>query len=220
MSQIALTFPHIPSYATEDYIVSACNRAAYDAMIRWPNWQDKLMGVVGPVASGKTHLAHIWAKAAGASFIPPEQLGTQDSSFWYGGSECAVLDGIAATASHEALFHLINYARAHQKFLLLTHTDPLSLFPSTLADLRSRLSAIPSVLLDLPDDAVLAAVLAKAFSDRQVKVNMEVIQYIINNSERSFDAIQRIASLIDTEAMSRKRAITLPFVREILTNPC
>ena len=64
--QLILDWPHQPSFAREDFLSAASNREALSAVDRWPNWPSRMLLLVGPEGSGKSHLAALWAKAAGA----------------------------------------------------------------------------------------------------------------------------------------------------------
>ena len=57
-----------------------------------------------------------------------------------------------ATMDERALFHLLNLAREHEAFVLMTARQPPSAFEIDLRDLRSRLRALPVVTLAQPDD--------------------------------------------------------------------
>jgi chromosomal replication initiation ATPase DnaA len=100
--------------------------------------------------------------------------------------------------------------------LLLTAREPASRWGVSLADLRSRLNALPSVGLSAPDDAMLTAVLAKLFADRQMPPDAEVLRYIVARVERSFEVLAPIVAAIDRAALAAKRPVTLPFARMVL----
>jgi chromosomal replication initiation ATPase DnaA len=67
-----------------------------------------------------------------------------------------------------------------------------------------------------PDDALLAAILAKLFHDRQVQVSADVISYLLSRIERSFAAARDIARKLDVAALGAKRPITVPLARRVL----
>ena len=52
-----------------------CNAAALALIDSWPDWPARAIALVGPEGSGKTHLATIWAAAAGARVISAHALG-------------------------------------------------------------------------------------------------------------------------------------------------
>jgi chromosomal replication initiation ATPase DnaA len=85
-----------------------------------------------------------------------------------------------------------------------------------LPDLKSRLLAAPTAAVGSPDEQTMAVVLTKLFSDRQIFVPQDVVQFILSRIERSFAAMRDVADAVDRRALAEKRAVTIPFVREIL----
>jgi chromosomal replication initiation ATPase DnaA len=85
-----------------------------------------------------------------------------------------------------------------------------------LADLRSRLNALPAVPIAPPDDPVLGAVLLKLFADRQLQVGVDVIQFAVTRMERSFEAAERLVAAVDVAALASQRRVSIPLLREIL----
>ncbi len=77
----------------------------------------------------------------------------------------------------------------------------------TLPDLVSRLRSAPLAELDPPDDALLLAVIAKLFSDRQLAVEPDVVGYIARRIERSLAAASAAVAAIDSVALAEGRAI-------------
>ncbi|MGI4880295.1 MAG: HdaA/DnaA family protein, partial [Janthinobacterium lividum] len=67
-----------------------------------------------------------------------------------------------------------------------------------------------------PDDAVLAAVLAKSFADRGLRVASDVAAFIVARIDRSFVAISEIVAVLDALALASGREITVPLAREVL----
>ena len=49
-----------------DFIVAPGNARALAFLDAWPDWPAPAAALFGPSASGKTHLARIWAERAGA----------------------------------------------------------------------------------------------------------------------------------------------------------
>ena len=64
--QLVLALDHAESFAREDFLAGPSNAAALALIERWPDWPARVMALVGPEGSGKSHLASIWAAAAGA----------------------------------------------------------------------------------------------------------------------------------------------------------
>ena len=114
------------------------------------------------------------------------------------------------------MFHLYNQAREQGAGILFTATSPAARWPLNLADLISRLRAAPSAEIGAPDDALLTAVLAKLFSDRQIKIDADVLGYVVPRMERSFAAALNFVANADRHALETKRRVTVPLARQVL----
>jgi chromosomal replication initiation ATPase DnaA len=201
--QLALALDHAESHAREDFVSGPGNEAALALIESWPDWPGNAIAIVGPEGSGKSHLAAIWVAAAGARVISGRALSQSDllPSFATG----ALVVEEAASADERTLFHLINLAREQDAFLLFTaHTAP-TVWPVALADLASRLRAIPVVTLQAPDDALLRAVITKLAVDRQLNLDEGTVSYLSTHIERSFAAARAAVIALDAEALERGR---------------
>src|SRR5271170_4147164 len=76
--QLALALDHAESYAREDFLSGPGNEGALTLIDSWPDWPAKAIALAGPEGSGKTHLATIWAAAAGARVVSAHRLGEID----------------------------------------------------------------------------------------------------------------------------------------------
>jgi len=64
--QIPLDLPVAERLEAEDFLVSPSNEMAFNLIEAWPQWPDPVLVLIGPEASGKSHLAAIWAERARA----------------------------------------------------------------------------------------------------------------------------------------------------------
>ena len=64
--QLALDLALPPRLGAGELIVGAANAGAVAHLERWPDWPAPVALLVGPPAAGKSHLAALWAAAAGA----------------------------------------------------------------------------------------------------------------------------------------------------------
>lgn len=125
-------------------------------------------------------------------------------------------DQLIAAGVEAPLLHLYNDLAEHGRSLLLTAEEPPARWPICLPDLRSRLSAIPAIGIAPPDDDLMAALLVKLFADRQLKVDDEVVLYLLPRIERSFEAARRLVAEMDAAMLATRRKITLALAREVL----
>lgn len=213
--QLALDLAARPALGREAFFVSPANAAALAALDAWEDWPDRRHLLIGPEGSGKTHLAHVWAATTGARILPGADLTTADVPALASGNAVAVED-VDRGADAAALLHLLNLARAEGTAVLLTATARPADWKLALADLESRIAAMPVARLARPDDALLAAVLVKLFEDRQVTVAPKVIDFLVPRIERSFDAARRAVAALDRAALAERRPVTVPLASRIL----
>jgi len=205
--QLALTLEHAERFGREDFLEGPSNAAALALVERWPDWPDRIMVLVGPEGSGKSHLATVWAAAAGARMVAAAALAEPDLPDLVTGP-LVVEDLAAGNFDERVLFHLVNLARQDRAFVLLTARTPPAGWPFAVKDLASRLRALPVVVLAPPDDALLRAVIVKLFADRQIAVDESLVNYLATRIERSFAAARAAVVALDREALRQQRPMT------------
>jgi len=214
--QLALALPHAENFAREDFLSGPSNAAALRLVEQWPDWPARSAALVGPRGSGKSHLAAIWAGHAGARFLSGRALKAAEIPAALATGALVLEDLVPGELDERALFHLINLAREEDAFLLLTARTPPAGWSVGIADLASRLRAIPAVTLSPPDDALWRAVLVKLFADRQLMIDASVVSYLATRLERSFAAARAAVDLLDREALRRQRPVTRALAAEVL----
>lgn len=216
--QLSFDLPVRPALSREDFFVAPGNALAVALIDGWESWSGAKMALTGPEGAGKTHLAHVWAALSGARVIAAvdvseamvPELATQNLVI-------EDVPQIAGDAAREAaLFHLHNLALAQGRSLLFTGRGALAHWPLTLPDLKSRMQGATEATLSPPDDALLAAVLAKHFADRQLRTSPDLIAYLVTRISRSFAAAADAAARLDRAALAAKRPVTRALAREVL----
>ncbi|MFV0294501.1 MAG: HdaA/DnaA family protein [Hyphomicrobiaceae bacterium] len=216
-SQLVLNLGFRTALGAEDLLVGNSNAAAVALVDAWPDWPAAAAVVVGPPRSGKTHLAHVWQLRSAAHLVDAVDLDENRVETLAGtGANIVIEDIDRGIGSEAALFHLLNLAREHRTSLMMTSTLPAGEIPVTLPDLRSRLRAAVMVEIAAPDNGLLAAILVKHFSDRQLAVEPQVISYLVERMERSFAAAAAIADDIDRTALASRRRLTRTLAAEVL----
>lgn len=214
--QLTLALSHPASLAREDFMVGPCNAAALDAIERWPDWPGRTLALVGPRGSGKSHLAAIWAGRAGARMIAASALDEAAAPAALASGAVLVEDAAAGAVNERALFHLLNIAREEQGYVLLTAESAPATWTLRLADLASRLRAVPVVTIGPPDDALFRTVLVKLFADRQLTVDEALLVYLERRVERSIVAAQAVVAALDREGLRQQRPVTRALAAELL----
>jgi chromosomal replication initiation ATPase DnaA len=210
--QYPLPLPHRQALGRADFLVAPANEAAVVWLDRWPHWPAPALALAGPAGSGKTHLAHVFQARSGGASLEPRQLAASLPDL---AARAAILDE-ADRADEEALLHLYNLMAERRGHLLLVAREPPSRWGITLADLRSRLLAAPIAMLAPPDDALLAALMVKLFADRQLRVGVELVDWLLVHIERSFAGAEAAVAALDQAALAAKRPINLTLARAVL----
>nr|WP_249788523.1 DnaA/Hda family protein [Bradyrhizobium sp. G127] len=208
--------PHAESLTRDNFLEGAANAQALALIDAWPDWPNRVMMLVGPEGSGKSHLASIWATEAGARSVAAHTLTAVNVPGELATGALVVDDLNPGGFDERALFHLMNLAREDEAFVLMTGRTPPSVFAVELRDLRSRLRALPVVTLTPPDDQLFRALIVKFCADRQMTMDESIVSYLATRIERSFAAARQAVELLDAEALRQRRPVTRALAAEVL----
>lgn len=216
-TQLSFDLPSKTALGREDFFVSPANALAV-AMISATSWPGNKLVLSGPAGAGKTHLAHVWAAETGGRIIPSVALRYDDVPEL--AQRPVAIEDVPLIAGdieqQKTLFHLHNLVLAEGNALLMTGRLVPNLWNLSLPDLQSRVQGAHHVALEAPDDALLGAVLAKLFVDRQLNPGPEVIAYLVKHMDRSFQAAATVVECLDDLALSEKRDITRTLAVRVL----
>lgn len=219
--QLTFDLGHRSALGRDDFLIADNNRDAVSWIDMWPEWPAPALVLHGPAACGKTHLAAVWREMTQAVTINPEDLVSQSADILFSNGQHFLIDPvdpwIGDRAAETTLFHLYNLAKENKRTLLLTMRMPPARLSFTIPDLASRLRAAPGVAIHAPDEMLLGAVLVKMFSDRQIQIGEDVLNYVLPRMERSFSAARDLVEQADRQALAEKRAVSIPLIRHILT---
>ena len=215
-SQITFEFDHRPAMGWEDFLVATCNEVAVDMIDRWPDWPAPAICMYGPPGCGKTHLAQVFCVRSGGTLITAPEFGSAALDALLAKGATWAIEDADRGIDETKLFHFYNMIAERGGHLLLTAGAPPARWTIALDDLRSRLVSLPALAVGAPDEGLIGAVLVKQFADRQLRVEQDVITYLVMHMERSFEAARRIAAALDTAALVGRRRITVPLARDVL----
>ena len=214
--QLAFALPHAESLTRDNFLEGPANEAGLALIDSWPDWPNRIMLLVGPEGSGKSHLAAIWAEDAGARSTAAHALTADDVPGTLATGALVVEDLRPGQFDERAMFHLINLARQDEAFVLMTARLSPSAFEVELRDLRSRLRAVPTVSLLPPDDHLFRGLIVKFCADRQLSIDETVVSYLASRIERSYAAVRQAVDLLDSEALRLGRPVTRALAAELL----
>jgi len=216
--QLAFALPHAESLTRDNFLEGPANEAGLALIDSWPDWPNRIMLLVGPEGSGKSHLAAIWAEDAGARSTAAHALALDDVPGALATGALVIEDLEPGRLDERAMFHLMNLARQDEAFVLMTTRLSPSAFEVELRDLRSRLRAVPTVSLLPPDDLLFRGLIVKFCADRQLSVDETVVSYLTSRIERSYAAARQAVHLLDSEALRLGRPVTRALAAELLRN--
>ena len=218
--QLGFDLPGITALERADFLVAPSNAVAVALIEAWQDWSPRKLVVCGPEGSGKTHLTHVWANMCGARILPAKSLAEVDVPEVSRGDVAVedVSDIANDPVTQTALFHLHNLVLAEGNALLMTGVGEPKHWGLTLPDLASRVEGTQTAVMHSPDDALLAAVIAKLLADRQLTPRPDLIPYLVSRIDRSFAAARDIVARLDAASLALKRPVTRALAAALLDN--
>ena len=213
--QLILKFPTHQVYKKEDFYVSSSNQEAYDFINSWPKWIKRIINIFGPSGSGKSHLASMLKSKTSCLWIDSNEL-NEKTFLKFKTKETLIIENLNEKISEKLLFTLWNIALQDNKYFLITSTKPLNSYKFKMNDLLSRVNSSLIIGISLPSDDLISVILAKNFSDKQIKVEKKHIDYIIKRIDRSYEKISQFILTLDKYSLKKGSPFSLKLVKEVL----
>ena len=213
--QLILKFPTHSAYKKEDFYVSPSNQEAYDFINSWPKWIKRIINIFGPSGSGKSHLASILKSKTSCLQIDSKEL-DEKTFLKFKTKEALIIENMDEKISEKLLFSLWNIALQDNKYFLITSTKPINSYKFKLRDLISRVNSSLIIGINLPSDDLIGVILAKSFSDKQIKVEKNHIDYIIKRIDRSYEKISQFILILDKYSLKKGGPFGLKLIKEVL----
>ncbi len=215
LNQLLLALDHTKSFNEHDYYVSKSNFFAYSIIEKWPKWEKKIFNIYGEKFSGKTHLANIFKSKTNALFIKANEFNNdifKKAKLF----ENIIIDNFDEKYDEKLIYSIFNLIEQDNKYMLINSIMPISEINFKLPDMISRSKNCLSAKIENPDDDLIFAIILKNFSDRQIKVEKRIIEFIISRIDRSYSKIYEFIYKIDELSLKKKKPINLKTIREIL----
>ena len=213
--QLILKFPSYQAYKKEDFYVSPSNQEAYNFINSWPKWIKRTVNVFGPKGSGKSHLASMLKSKT--SYLQIKAKNLDDEIFFrFKTKEILIIENIDEKISEKLLFSVWNTILQDNKYLLITSQKPINASKFKLRDLMSRVNSSLIIGINLPSDDLISVILAKNFSDKQIKVEKKHIDYIIKRIDRSYEKISQFILTLDKYSLKKGSPFSLKMIKEVL----
>ena len=213
--QLILKFPTHQAYKKEDFYVSPSNQEAYDFINSWPQWIKRIINIYGPSGSGKSHLASILQNKTSCLQIDSNKI-SEKTFLKFKTKEALIIENLDEKVSEKLLFSLWNTALHDNKYFLITSIKPINSFKFKFNDLVSRANSSLIIGINLPSDDLISVIIAKNFSDKQIKVEKKHIDYIIKRIDRSYEKISQFILTLDKYSLKKGSPFSLKLIKEVL----
>lgn len=218
-AQLPLPLPEAASsYDPAELIEDASNAEALAWLGRPADWPFGRLALWGGAKTGKTHLLRAAAARQGWTVLPGGGPALRGLPLLAEATRGVALDDADRAAEEAALFHLINLAAERRLPLLLAGEAPPARWPVALPDLRSRLRGTTAVQVRPASEALLDALLAKHFADRQLRVDAGFRAWLLTRLPRDAAAVADAAARLDRASLAARGRPTRALAREVLAD--
>ena len=215
MNQLTFKFPFKTNYFEEDFYVSINNFEAYKLIESWPKWSSKFINIFGPSGCGKTHLANIFNKKINSLFVKASNL-NDESLLAIKAKECLIIDEYQNNIEEKLFYSVLNQSHLSNQSIIINSLKPIQSFDIKLNDLKSRFSSFVNIGIDLPTDELIKVMITKNFSDKQVKIDIKLLEYILKNIDRSYKGIFDLIDKLDNFSLSTGKSININLIKKVL----
>lgn len=212
---LPLTVTAVPT--SLPFFVGRCNQEAWSWMQAWPTWPRGGLVIWGAPGCGTSYLGRIWQQKSQALCLEPSGPDTDLFSLarlphiWVPHSEKWLANARAA----ERLLALYNTVHERGGTFLLTG-QPTS-YTDVLPDLTSRLKALPTITMGIPDDTVFEQTLTHLFNQAQTPLAEGAVSFLAKQTRRTFRDAQQIVMWLASESLRCQQKISVPFLKKKLS---
>ena len=216
-----LTLPISTAFSSKksDFVVSSCNEYAFDWLEKWPQKiEENFVCLVGEASSGKTHLSKLWATQHSADFLTADSdIFSKWISIASGESEQKhfVLDDADLIEDDILLFYIYNTIKEKNAYLLLTAKKNPCEWALSLPDVQSRISTISILSINRPNEDAEIFIIEKMLLQRGILAKENVVEYIANTIERTYEAMNYWINKID-RSTEKGQKVSMQSVKKII----
>ena len=216
MSQLTFKFPFSKKYYEQDFFVSSNNFSAYKLIESWPSWPGKWLNIFGASGSGKTHLAKILEKKIKKTkLIDANDISDQIFKD-LNNLDCLIIDSFKNNIDETLLYSIFNQSKQLENYILINSIPSIRNIDFKLEDLKSRIRSLLYIGIDLPTDDLLKVIISKNLSDKQISINPKILDFIINNVERSYEKMFKFLKDVDELSLSTGKSININLIKKVL----
>ena len=128
--------------------------------------------------------------------------------------DCLIIDNFSNNIDEKLLYSILNQSKQLDNYLLINSNESLKNINFELKDLSSRVNSFLYIGIELPDDDLLKVIISKTLSDKQISINPKILDYIINNVERSYEKMFKFLKDVDELSLSTGKSININLIKK------
>ena len=211
--QRIFNFNNTKNFFEENLIRDTSNSNVLNFLDKFPNWETKLINIVGEKKSGKSFILQLFRKKNQFNYISNKEDFEKkyDELFLV---DKLILDGFQI--NEDKFFSLINHFILHKKYLIISSREPLTMLEIKLLDLKSRLKEFLLIEIQNPSDDLIYSLILKYFSDNQIVIKKDLVEYIVKKVDRSYSRIEKFLLKLNDQSIIKKKKIDYKLINEVL----
>lgn len=182
---------------------------------------EKIILICGPDKVGKSYLSQLYLDEVKGIKLNDSNISTLEQiEDLVTKNKVYLLEDISLLAkqTEKQLFNFYNLvAQSNSKLILTSRVSPKQI-DFYLPDLHSRILNTRVFFISEPKDDVIKLVLFKMFQDRQLKVDMSIVNYILNRVVRKSLVFYNLINKVEQEIFTNKQKLTIALVKKLLPN--
>ena len=213
-------------FKNNDFYVSNKNELAYKMIKKWPKWPTQVVYIYGSEKCGKSLVCKLWKELSSGIYVNKnnflEKLIAQNDLTFIQNHNWIIDDvdyiiSFEDNKNEEKVLNLINIIKINRKKnILMTSRKMPRFLDSGLKDLISRISSATVIEMRDPDEILLKKIIEKYLNQRNIQINNDSLDYLINRIERSYKSALKVAKQIDIMSLEKKTKISKFFLKSIL----
>ena len=153
---------------------------------------------------------HVITKSVGAPEVNEKSFPQIKSK------DCLIIDEYNNDIEEKLFYSILNQCFQLNKYIIINSKEPIKKMKIELIDLKSRLHSFVSTGIDLPTDDLIRVILTKGFSDKQVKTDVKLLEYILKHINRSYEDIFSFINKLDSLSLSTGKSININLIKKVL----
>ena len=213
--QLLFEFNNKNNFNYNDFYVTNSNFYAFKLVNNWPKWEKNVINIYGEKFSGKSHLSEIFKEKYKAKIFFEKDI-TDKFFKTIKIHENLVLDNFENKTNEKLIYTLFNIVDQDNKYLIINSRIPMVKMNYKLNDLISRINNCILAEISKPDDDLIYALILKYCSDKQIKIDKKLIDFIIKRIDRSYGKIFNFIYKLDNMSLVKKKPIDLKIIKQLI----